>query len=178
MTFSAIFEQGLSPQRRWEHARQTISALCFTACPRTGVLQSSDGTFCNFTRGLSPERRWDNAPCVCAVKPNRALSAKGRLRSCRPESPHNMTVLLRRTPKQTTSRHHTDTSSSTAGVQSGDEVIVSRYSRKDHVSSRQRPEKPYLSSAGGNERRKERAQTLAGRCPQQLQRETRGYMHI
>ena len=83
-----------------------ISALCFTACPRNGVLQSSDDTLlCNFARGLSPQRRWENAPCVCAVKPNRALSAKGRLRSCRPDSPHGMTVLLRRTPTQTAPRH-------------------------------------------------------------------------
>ena len=37
-----------------------ISALCFTACPRTCVLQSSDDTLiCNFALGLSPQRRWE-----------------------------------------------------------------------------------------------------------------------
>ena len=42
-----------------------ISALCFTACPQTGVLRSSDDTLCNFARGLSPQRRWEHAPlCV------------------------------------------------------------------------------------------------------------------
>ena len=81
-----------------------ISALCFTACPRTGVLRSSDDTLCNFARGLSQQRCWEHAPCVFAVKPQ-ALSAIGRLRSCRPDSPHGMTVLLRRTPTQTASRH-------------------------------------------------------------------------
>ena len=51
------------------------SELCFTACPRNGVLQSSDDTLlCNFALGLSPQRRWENAPCVCAVKLNRALA--------------------------------------------------------------------------------------------------------
>ena len=40
------------------------SALCFTACPRTGVLKSSDDTLCNFERGLSPQRCWEHAPCV------------------------------------------------------------------------------------------------------------------
>ena len=82
-----------------------ISALCFTACPQTGVLQTSDDTLCNFARGLSQQRRWENAPCVCAVKPHRDLSAKGRLRSCRPDSLQGMNVLLRRTPSQTAPRH-------------------------------------------------------------------------
>ena len=40
------------------------SALCFTACLRTGVLRSSDDILCNFERGLSPQRRWEHAPCV------------------------------------------------------------------------------------------------------------------
>ena len=44
-----------------------ISAL-FTACPRNGVLQSSDDTLCNFARGLSPQRRWEHARCVRAVE--------------------------------------------------------------------------------------------------------------
>ena len=81
------------------------SALYFTACLRTGVLRSSDDTLCNFERGLSPQRRWVNAPCVCAAKPQRDLSAKGRLRYCRPDSPQGMNVLLRRTPSQTAPRH-------------------------------------------------------------------------
>ena len=38
-----------------------ISELCFTACPRTGVLKSSDDSLCNFARGLSPQRRWEHA---------------------------------------------------------------------------------------------------------------------
>ena len=66
-----------------------ISALCFTACPQTGVLRSSDKTLCNFARGLSPPLRWKNAPCVCVKLADHlyceaslnALSAKGRLRS-------------------------------------------------------------------------------------------------
>ena len=33
---------------------ERISAICYTACPRNGVLQSSDDTLCNFARGLSP----------------------------------------------------------------------------------------------------------------------------
>ena len=41
-----------------------ITALCFTACPQTSVLRSSDDTLCNFARGLSPQRRWEHAPCV------------------------------------------------------------------------------------------------------------------
>ena len=53
------------------YSADRISALCFTAC----VLRSPDDTHCNFALGLSPKRRWENAPCVCAVKPNRALSA-------------------------------------------------------------------------------------------------------
>ena len=32
-----------------------ISAVCFTACPRTGILLSSDDTPCNFALGLSPQ---------------------------------------------------------------------------------------------------------------------------
>ena len=36
------------------------AALCFTACPQTGVLRSSDDTLCNFARGLSPQRRWEH----------------------------------------------------------------------------------------------------------------------
>ena len=38
-----------------------ISELCYTVCPRTGVLKSSDDTLCNFERGLFPQRRWENA---------------------------------------------------------------------------------------------------------------------
>ena len=40
---------------------QRIPALCFTACPQTGVLWFSDDTLCNFKRGLSPQRRWEHA---------------------------------------------------------------------------------------------------------------------
>ena len=72
-------------QLRRTPTQTALRHLCFTACPRTCVLQSSDDTRCNFALGLSPQRRWENAPCVCAVKPNRDLSAKGRLRSCRRE---------------------------------------------------------------------------------------------
>ena len=46
-----------------------ISALCFTAYPRTGVLRSSDDTLCHFARGLSPQRGWEHAPCVRVAKP-------------------------------------------------------------------------------------------------------------
>ena len=46
------------------------TALCFNACPQTGVLRSSDKTPCNFARGLFPPLRWKNAPCVCSVKPH------------------------------------------------------------------------------------------------------------
>ena len=40
------------------------TALCFTACPQTGVLQSSDDTLCKFAWGLSPQLHREHAPCV------------------------------------------------------------------------------------------------------------------
>ena len=52
---SNFSEQQAAPVRDCAVAKNSnadrISALCFTACPRTGVLT-------NFARGLSPQRRW------------------------------------------------------------------------------------------------------------------------
>ena len=47
-----------------------ISELCYIACPRTGVLKSSDDSLCNFTRGLSPTTSIgacseDRIPALC-----------------------------------------------------------------------------------------------------------------
>ena len=102
------FTWGLSPQRRWEHARQNASR-------HSASLPVHEMVFCSLLMTLSSATsHWDfllgnnvvgRMLPVCAVKPNRALSAKGRLRSCRPDSPHGMTVLLRRTPTQTAFRN-------------------------------------------------------------------------
>ena len=56
MTSSAT-SNGNFPHNVVESKADRISALCFTACPRTGVLQSSDDTLCNFERGLFSQRR-------------------------------------------------------------------------------------------------------------------------
>ena len=74
-----------------------MSTLCFSVCPRTwNVQQSSEGNSDQLQLlhwVLSPQRPWQNATCVCVtVQLNRTLSAHCRLRSCRHESSHNMTV--------------------------------------------------------------------------------------
>ena len=43
-----------------------ISALCFTACLRTGVLRSSDDTFCHVARGHFLQHRGEHAHCEAA----------------------------------------------------------------------------------------------------------------